>query len=32
LSLKAPKNCTQKNGAKRRWDINANWLGLLIIS
>jgi len=27
LSLPAPKNCVQKNGAKRRWRSSANWLG-----
>src|SRR5450830_786579 len=26
LSLKAPKNWVQKNGAKRRWANRANWL------
>ena len=27
LSLAAPENCVQKNGAKRRWRSRANWLG-----
>jgi hypothetical protein len=27
LSLAAPANCVQKNGAKRRWRSRANWLG-----
>ena len=28
LLLKAPKNCVQKNGAKRRSVSSANWLRL----
>ena len=26
LSLAAPRNCVQKNGAKRRWRRRSNWL------
>ncbi len=29
LSLAAPENCVQKNGAKRRCPSRANWLGWL---
>ena len=27
LSLPAPRNWVQKNGAKRRWPSRANWFG-----
>src|ERR1700691_885487 len=30
LSLPAPRNWVQKNGAKRRWRNNENWLDSLI--
>ena len=31
LSLKAPKNWVQKNGAKRRWLNRENWLAWLML-
>ena len=29
LSLPAPRNCVQKNGAKRRWRRRSNWFGVV---